>query len=312
MSVDPSSADAMSADPNSAGPNSAGPTSAQATAKVAQPSLDELRAEAMAWGRKPRAYGSWYVTEHMVRAMRAYGWTIVVGALGQPIVYLLGLGLGLAALIDAPVSDGGVTVDYVVFVAPALLMTATIAVASEEFTYPVMAGFKWRRYFYGFNASALSSPQIAHGVILGATARMVVVGAAYYVFLVLFQAIPNPETGWISIFISILAGLAFGVPIMAYAGSIEDDKGQFALVQRFIFMPMFLFSGTFYPLSTLGWLQVIGWISPLWHATELGRLVTYGRPESLLMIGVHILYLVVLTVGAAFLARRIFVRRLAK
>ena len=36
-------------------------------------------------------------------------------------------------------------------------MTATIAVASEEFTYPVMAGFKWRRYFFGFNASALSS-----------------------------------------------------------------------------------------------------------------------------------------------------------
>ena len=45
----------------------------------------------------------WYVTEHMVRAMRAYGWTIIVGALGQPILYLLGLAVGLAALIDAPV-----------------------------------------------------------------------------------------------------------------------------------------------------------------------------------------------------------------
>lgn len=290
----------------------ADPMSGPATAKIEQPSLDELRDEAMAWGRKPRAYGSWYVTEHMVRAMRAYGWTIVVGALGQPVVYLLGLGLGLAALIDQEVVDGGVSVPYVVFVAPALLMTATIAVASEEFTYPVMAGFKWRRYFYGFNASALSSPQIAHGVILGATARMIVVAVAYYLFLVLFQAIPNPETGWISIFISILAGLAFGVPIMAYAGRVEEDKGQFALVQRFIFMPMFLFSGTFYPLSELGALQVIGWISPLWHATELGRLVTYGRPESLFMISIHVLYLLALTVGAAFLARRIFVRRLAK
>ena len=36
----------------------------------------------MQWGRKPRAFGTWYVTEHMVRAMRAYGWTIIVGALG--------------------------------------------------------------------------------------------------------------------------------------------------------------------------------------------------------------------------------------
>ena len=48
-----------------------------------------------------RLFGTWYVAEHMVRAMRAYGWTIVVGALGQPILYLLGLAVGLAALIDA-------------------------------------------------------------------------------------------------------------------------------------------------------------------------------------------------------------------
>jgi hypothetical protein len=44
----------------------------------------------MQWGRKPRRRGTWYVTEHMVRAMRAYGWTIIVGAVGQPILYLLG------------------------------------------------------------------------------------------------------------------------------------------------------------------------------------------------------------------------------
>ena len=115
------------------------------TTPSVQPTLDELRAEALEWGRKPRRRGSWYVTEHMVRAMRAYGWTIVVGALGQPVLYLLGLAAGLAALIQAPIDDRGVQVDYLVFVAPALLVTAAISVASEEMTYPVMAGFKWRR-----------------------------------------------------------------------------------------------------------------------------------------------------------------------
>jgi lipooligosaccharide transport system permease protein len=284
-----------------------------AATAAAQPTLDELRAEAMAWGRKPRAFGSWYVTEHMVRAMRAYGWTIIVGALGQPILYLLGLAVGLAALIDAPVSEGGVEVSYLVFVAPALLMTSTIAVASEEFTYPVMSGFKWRRYFYGFSASALSSGQIATGVVFGAAARMIVVAVAYTGFLYLFGAIPHMATGWLSIFVAILAGLAFGIPIMAYAASIEDDKGQFALVQRFIFMPMFLFSGTFYPLATLPlWLQWIGWISPLWHATEIGRWLTYGRPIEPAMLAVHFGYLIVLIVVGYVLSRRLFERRLAK
>jgi hypothetical protein len=38
---------------------------------------------------------------------------------------------------------------------------------------------------------------------------------------------------------------------MAYAASIKEDKGQFAMVMRFIVMPLFLFSGTFFPLDTL-------------------------------------------------------------
>ncbi|MCR2763995.1 ABC transporter permease [Microbacterium sp. zg.B48] len=266
----------------------------------------------MQWGRKPRALGAWYVTEHMVRAMRAYGWTIIVGALGQPILYLLGLAVGLAALIQANIQDGGVEVSYLVFVAPALLMTATISVATEEFTYPVMAGFKWRRYFFGFSASPLSAAQIATGVVLGATARMVVVAVAYTAFLYLFQAIPDAATGWLSVFVAILAGLAFGVPLMAYAASVQEDKGQFALVQRFLFMPMFLFSGTFFPLATLPlWLQWIGWISPLWHASELGRWLSYGRPIAPAMLAVHIGYLLVLTIGGYLLARRVFQRRLA-
>jgi lipooligosaccharide transport system permease protein len=277
------------------------------------PSLDDLRAEALAWGRKPRVFGAWYVTEHIVRAMRAYGWTIIVGALGQPILYLLGFAVGLAALIDVPVVDGGVEVSYLFFVAPALLMTSTIAIASEEFTYPVTAGFKWRRHFFGFGASPLSSGQITTGVIFGATARMIVVAVAYTAFLYLFGAIPDLATGWMAIFVAILAGLAFGVPLLAYAASVEDDKGQFALVQRFVFMPMFLFSGTFYPLATLPlWLQWIGWISPLWHATEIGRWLTYGRPIEPVMLVVHFCYLIVLVVGGFVLARRLFVRRLSK
>lgn len=277
------------------------------------PTLDELRREALAWGKRPRARGAWYVTEHMVRTMRAYGWTIIVGALGQPILYLLGLAVGLAALIDVPIVDGGQQVSYLVFVAPALLMTATISVASEEFTYPVLAGFKWRRYFYGFNASPLSSSQIATGVVFGATARMVVVAVAYFAFLCVFGAVPNLAAGTVAVLVALLGGLAFGTPLLAYASSIQDDRGQFALVQRFVFMPMFLFSGTFYPLATLPvWLQWIGWISPLWHATELGRALTYGRDESLAMIIVHIAYLTVLAIGGYLISRRIFTNRLAR
>jgi lipooligosaccharide transport system permease protein len=285
-----------------------------AAAPVSPPSVDELRAEAMEWGRKARGLGAWYVTEHMIRAMRAYGWTIIVGAFGQPIIYLLGLALGLAYLIDAPITDAsGVEVSYLVFVAPALLMTAAIQVASDELSYPVMDGFKWRRFYYGFNASPISSGQIATGVLLGATSRVLVAVSGYYLFIWIFGAVPDPATGWLTIPIGVLAAWAFGAPLLAYASSIQEDKGQFALVQRFLFVPMFLFSGTFYPLDSLPlWLQWIGWISPLWHATQLGRGVTYGRPEEPWMIAIHLGYLIALAVAGYVIGRRSFARRLAK
>ena len=57
------------------------------------------------------------------------------------------MGLGLATFLDAEDAgaDGGVS--YLVFVAPALLATAAVTVATNEFTFLVMAGFKWRRIF---------------------------------------------------------------------------------------------------------------------------------------------------------------------
>lgn len=280
------------------------------TIALAQPTVEELRAEAMEWGRRPRGRGALYVAEHIVRAMRAYGWTIIVGALGQPILYLLGLGVGLAALIDGTIDDGsGAPVPYLVFVAPALLMTAAIQVGTEEFSYPIMDGFKWRRFFFGFSASPITPGQITTGVLVGASARIVLAVTGYYLFISLFGAVPDPVTGWLAIPIGLLGGWAFGAPLMAYAASITEDKGQFALVQRFIFMPMFLFSGTFYPLETLpGWLQWIGWVSPLWHATQLGRGVTYGRPEETWVIVVHVAYLAALALIGYLLGRHFFAK----
>ena len=146
----------------------------------------------MEWGRKPRGLGAWYVTEHMVRAMRAYGWTIIVGALGQPIIYLLGLAVGLAALIDAPIDDGGIEVSYLVFVAPALLMTADDRGRER--------GVHLSRHGRVQVASLLLRLQRVadrdradrqRACVLGASARMVVVAVAYYLFLYLFGAVPG-------------------------------------------------------------------------------------------------------------------------
>jgi lipooligosaccharide transport system permease protein len=274
--------------------------------------LDEATGAALAGAVRPRRFGALYVAEHQLRAMRSYGWTIVIGGLGQPLLYLLGLGLGLATFLDVPVGFGpDGPVPYVTFVAPALLATAAISVTTEEFTYTVMAGFKWRRIFWGMNASPIAPAQVVGGLVLAVGARMLFVSAAYAALIWAFGAVGSVWAVAVLPLLGLLGGFAFGLPLLAYSASLRDDAGQFAAVQRFVFTPMFLFSGTFYPLDTLPvWLHWIGWVSPLWHASELGRVVSYGAPMAGTTVAVHLAVLIGLAVGGWFVARRVFVGRM--
>ncbi|MET1153259.1 ABC transporter permease, partial [Arthrobacter sp.] len=117
--------------------------------------------------------------------------------------------------------------------------------------------------------------------------------------------------GWASILVATVAGLSFGLPLMAYAASIKEDKGQFAMVMRFIVMPLFLFSGTFFPLDTLPLaVRWVGWISPIWHGTELGRVLSYGYEEPALLTLAHVAFLLALCAVGWVLTKRQFVKRM--
>ncbi|HVL62576.1 MAG TPA: ABC transporter permease [Microbacterium sp.] len=268
---------------------------------------------ALAGGRNPRRWGAWYVAEHRFRVMRSYTGTVIVAGIGSPLLYLYALGVGLATIVDGSVGAepvGGVS--YLVFVAPALLASAAITVASEEFTYPIMLGYKWNPTFSGMHAAPLRPQQIADGVILSVTVRMFVNAVLFFALMLVFGAVPSPM-GFLAVAAAVLTGLAFGAVLMAYTSTLEEDTGQLAMVMRFVVLPMTLFSGTFFPLTVFPvWLQWIGWISPLWHGTELARVFTYGYPEPIWLTIVHVAYLgTMLAVGWVW-ARRIAVRRLRK
>ena len=266
---------------------------------------------AQAAGLKPRRFGSWYVAEHRLHNLRAYASTLVSTAIGNPLVYLYAFGVGLANLVNA--NSGGVDgVPYLTFVAPALVAQTAVQVAGEEGTIPMLLGFKWNPIFYAMNAAPISGNQIANGMALSMLARMVPTTAFYFVVTVLFGAVPS-GLGVLSIVTAILAGTAVGTVLMAYASTIEEDKGQIALVQRFIIVPLFLFSGTFFPLTTLPvYLQWIGWISPLWHGTQLGRVLTYGMAEPAWLTAVHVVYLGAIALVGWRITQRIVTRRLNK
>lgn len=265
----------------------------------------------MAPGAKPRRWGSWYVAEHRIRAMRAYAQTLVATSIGNPLVYLFALGVGLATLVDSGAGDVG-GVSYLVFVAPALIGLSAVMVASEEFTYPMMMGFKWNPIFYAMNAAPITGKQIVNGIYIGVLARLLPTTLLYFVVMLLFGAVPL-ASGFLMIPIALLAAMSLGIPISSYTARLENDTGQIALILRIGITPILLFSGTFFPLTQLPpFLQWLGWLSPLWHGTELSRVVSYGMTEPLWLSAVHILYPAALIIVFWRLTQRVVTRRLNK
>ena len=272
--------------------------------------IENASALAIAAGMKPRRYGSWYVAEHRIRGIRSYYKTLLFTAIGSPFMYLFALGVGLATLVDRHNGLGGTS--YLVFVAPALIASAAVTAAVEECSYPILSGFKWNPIFFGMNAAPISGAQVVNGIFIAVLARLLPTTLIYYLVMLVFGAVPSP-LGVLDIPIAILTGMAFGLVIASYIATVEQEVGQPAFIQRFIVIPLFLFSGTFFPLTQMPiFLQWIGWISPLWHGTELGRVVSYGAVEPGWLTLVHVLYPIGLCVYGWRRTQVVVTRRLNK
>ena len=260
--------------------------------------------------RKVSRFGSFHVAEARIRNMVKWWGIILFEAIINPTLYLVSIGIGVGSLIDA--NNGVNGVSYLTFLAPALLASAAIQGSADEVIFPVMEGFKWNRTFFGMRSTTLTAQQISLGVFLAAMARAMVSIVIYWIVLYLFGALES-GTAWLAMPAALLAGAAMGAVMLAMAAKIENENYFFTLVGRFIMIPMFLFSGTFYPLTQMPiFLQFFGWISPLWHASELGRYLTYDYPLSGIQLSIHVVVLTAMVVIGLLLSARIFAKRLEK
>ncbi|MDP9465449.1 MAG: ABC transporter permease [Actinomycetota bacterium] len=202
----------------------------------------------------------------------------ILASVIQPLLYLLGLGVGVGALVDRTARSSDVLggSSYVAYISPGLMVTTAMAVASAESLWPIMGGFIWTRSYFGISATPLGPADIVGGHALWMAVRCMVASAAVAFVLVFF-----PEArAWglvAAVPVSALTGLAFAMPLMAYSTERKTDVG-FAAMQRFLVIPLFLFGGAFYPISQLPrWTQLVVEVLPLWHGVELARSFTVGH-----------------------------------
>lgn len=258
---------------------------------------------------KATRWGWWYYAEHYARQLYRYGWVLLISDIGQPLLYFIAMGVGLGSLVD---SNAGMVegVPYLTFIAPAMLIATSTQTANGEFTYPVMSGFKWQRFYWAAGSSPISPRQIAAGHALASCSRLAFQALVVIVLMALF-GVPLRPTVALLFLIGPLAALAFALPLQAYAATLTSEGAQFTFISRFIVMPMFLFSGTFFPLHVLPLaLRPLGWVSPVWHGAELARWAAWGKDLGPGAIAGHTAYLLLLALIGGYLAGRNYTVRL--
>jgi lipooligosaccharide transport system permease protein len=263
-------------------------------------------------GRTPtRLGGTLLVVEWKWTWYRRNWRATAVSSILQPLLFLLAFGVGFGALIDgtdrAAQATGGL--DYLVWLAPALLCVSAVQTGVFDSTYPVLSGFKWQRYYLAMTATPISPGQVVAGHLAWTTLKIGGAGAVYVGVIAAFGGVRSPGIV-VALLAAMLAGLAVAAPVTAFTAGVEDEGSAFSLLFRMVLIPMTLFSGTFFPVDRLpAWVQPVTWLSPLWHGTELARAAALGRGGPLAALGHGVFLAALVAVGWAVAARR-FRRRL--
>lgn len=230
----------------------------------------------------------------------------VVSTFMQPVFYLLAMGLGLGSLVDRQGGPEGLP--YLVWLAPGLLAAAAMQTGAGEGAWPVMAGFRWVKFYQAALATPLGVRDIVWGHFAWVAVRLLMVALLYSAVIWGFGAV-SVAGGLAAVVPAVVTGLAFAGPVTAYTAGLENETGLSSLF-RFGIVPLFLFSGTFFPVSQLpAWIRPLAALTPLWHGVELTRWAALGLPTALSPL-VHLGVLIALFFAGAVLSVRRLSRRL--
>jgi lipooligosaccharide transport system permease protein len=232
----------------------------------------------------------------------------IYSSLLNPVLFLSAMGLGLGKLVDAhgTASLGGVS--YLVFLAPGLLAATGMQTAVGESTYPVFASVKWTKTYQAASATPLRPADVLHGHLLFVTLRLAMNCALFIAVAAVLGAV---RSAWIvaALPVAVLTGLAFATPIEAWAVTRTKDT-SFAVIYRFIMIPLFLFSGTLSPVTTLpAEIRPLAYLTPLWHGVSLCRALSLGTATWGGAL-VHVGYLALWAGAGVIAGQRTYRRRL--
>ncbi len=223
----------------------------------------------------------------------------IVGALGQPILFLVALGYGLG-----PVFKQAGQGNYLDFLAPGIIGMSIIFTS-------IFNGMQviWDRQF-GFLKETMVAPVSRLSIMFGRTLGGATVATAQGVLVLGIAVIAGFRPDWFgvipAIFVMLLIALLFSALGMAVASRLRDMQG-FQLIMNFLVMPLFFLSGALFPLSNAP--AALLWVArfdPLSYGVDALRHVLTGSAAFSLSLDLLVLVAVTgvfLWLGVFFFSR---------
>lgn len=195
----------------------------------------------------------------------------MLGAVGQPLLFLLALGYGLGSVYKRA-GQG----NYLEFLVPGIM--AQTVLFSAMF-YGAMIMFDKQ---FGFLKETLVAPvsrtKIMLGGALGGATTAVLQGVLVFVISLFLGFRPDnwAEAGLTLVVLAILA-----IAIAAFSsgiGSFVEDMQGFQAINQFLVFPLYFLSGALYPLTGVpSWLRIVAEFNPMSYAVDAMRDTLIGQ-----------------------------------
>lgn len=227
-----------------------------------------------------------------------------LGNLADPVIYMLGLGFGIGALVP---EVGGVS--YIAFLAAGTLCYSAMNSATFEVLYSGFSRMHVQKTWEAILNAPVELDDIVFAELVWAASKALLSGLAILLVVALFGLTHSWLALWIIplIFLASLSFAALGLIMTALAPSYDFFMYYFTL----FITPMTLLSGVFFPPEqlppALG--AVAAWL-PLTHAVTLARPLLLGTPVP--DPALHLAALAAYGVAAFWVALALTRRRLLK
>ena len=224
----------------------------------------------------------------------------ILGNLADPMIYMLGLGYGLGALLP---DVGGVS--YIAFLAAGTVCFSTANSATFESLYSAFSRMHVQRTWDAIMNAPVELDDVVLAELVWAASKSFLSGLSILVVVWALGFSHTPLSLWVIPIVPVI-GLCFaalGLAVTALASSYDFFMYYFTLV----ITPMAMLCGVFFPMDQMPeLLQNIALLLPLSHATLLVRpLLLDEVPQNIVLhLAVLLSYAAVAFYVAVVLCRR--------